>query len=50
MASTTQFQVKGWPAVAVVASVALFFGFRLLLIHGTLGPEQLDSVRMFKLF
>ncbi len=49
MSSTNQFQVKGWPAVAVLAAVAVFFGFRLLLIHGTLGPEQLDSVRMWLL-
>ncbi|MCP4899597.1 MAG: hypothetical protein GY906_21740 [bacterium] len=45
--SQTQVQLKGWPAVAVIAAVVVFFGFKVFIVHSTLGPEELDGVRLW---
>jgi len=44
--SDTQIQLKGWPAVAVGAVAVLLLAFKVFLVHDTLGPEQLEEVRL----
>ncbi len=45
--SQSQFQLKGWPAIAAVVAVLAFGAFKVFIVHSTLGPEQLDDVRLF---
>jgi len=44
--SENQIQLKGWPAIAVGVIAVIFLGFKVFLIHDTLGPEQLEEVRL----
>lgn len=42
-----QFQLKGWPAVAAIVAVLAFVGFKVFLVHSTLGPKQLEDVKLW---
>ncbi len=45
--SQVQFQLKGWPAVGAVVIAAAFLGYKVFLVHASLGPEQLEEVRVY---
>jgi hypothetical protein len=40
-------QLKGWLAVAVALVAVAFLGYRIFFVRGSLGPEQLQDVRLW---
>jgi hypothetical protein len=45
--SETQFKLTGWPAVGVALLAVAFLGYKIFVVRGSLGPEELAEVRLW---
>jgi hypothetical protein len=43
----TRVQLKGWPAVGLAVLAVAFLGYKIFVVRGSLGPEQLEDVRFW---
>ena len=45
--SESQIKLTGWPAVGVALLAVAFLGYKVFVVRGSLGPEELKEVRLW---
>lgn len=45
--SQTQIKLTGWPAVGVALLAVAFLGYKIFVVRGSLGPEELAEVKLW---